>query len=146
MKAIYITALAALLGGCSSFTPYDRDTPLAVRAFADICLASAPSFDAAQQNARAYKLEAFRDFGASRSAMTADQRLGVQVKPGKECVITTAKQRDNTLTAAFIETVTRATGSESVAKTPFVATLGAANYIFLHDRKGGEAFVMLQKR
>ncbi len=120
------------------------ETSMAIQAFTDICLKTAPSFSGAAKAAAAYGITDIADAGFMRMGFTKDQSLGVQIKGGKECVITTADQRDRTLTKQFLQAVSQHSGSSVPQSVPVRAKIGNEVYIFQHDRKGGEAFVMLK--
>lgn len=116
---------------------------IAVAAFKDVCLASAPTFATAAAKAKRYGVkDADQQFGG----MTDDHSMSVQIKPKKECAVTSENRSDRTLHAQFLRVIA-ASGAEvpkdAKAGQPFVATIKGKRFIFQHDRRGGEAYVML---
>lgn len=111
-----------------------------VAAFRDICINNAPSFAGSAAAAQAYGIAQILDLGFTNTGSTADNSLAVQIKPGKECVVTTPSQSDNPA-QQFASVIPGLSGT----RFPAVAQIGNANFIFQHDRNGGEAFVMLKR-
>lgn len=138
-------AALALCPSTANATDPASEKSLAIRAFTDICLKTAPSFNDAAQAAKAYGISKIDDFGFMKMGATADQSLNVQITSNKECAITTESQGDPTLTQQFIQAVSETTHSTAAPKTPFTAKINNAMFIFEHDRKDGEAYVMLKQ-
>jgi len=119
-----------------------------VKAFEEICLASAPSFANGTQLAKKYGVETWLPLGKEKMGMTKDQSLSVQIQPGKECAITTKTRPGPAVHTQFMNAVIGATKSTAITErtsTPFVLAVGGKKFIFKHDRSGGEAYVMLSK-
>jgi len=114
-----------------------------LKAFRDICLQSAPSFSTAEQAAKVHGITDFMDVGFMKAGFNSDKSMGVQIKAGKECVVTTPSQLDSTLTAQFLKSVTPFSSSPVAKKVPSKITIENQTFIIMHDRSGGEAFVML---
>lgn len=117
----------------------------AIKAFVDICLKTAPSFIDAAKAAKSFGIDEISDLGFMAMGSTKDQSIAIQIQKNKECVVTTGSQIDKTLTQQFIQAVGEITNSEAAARTPFKAKIQNEMFIFQHDRKGGEAFVMLKQ-
>jgi hypothetical protein len=150
MKNIFVLSLIFTLVACSS-QPRNNlnfdDTIVdsqSIKAFRDICLATAPSFNTAEQSALNYGIDNIKDHGFSVMGMTADNSLGVQIKKNKECVITTPSQENGTLTAQFLKAVSGYSSTQVLNAVPSKVTINSTRFIIMHDRKGGEAFVMLK--
>ncbi|MDN4592021.1 hypothetical protein DBA29_26410 [Xenophilus aerolatus] len=77
--------------------------------------------------------------------MTPDQKLGVQIKPATECVITTPTQPGPAAAQQFGQAIARATGGRAPGRFPVAIVFNGQPFIFHHDRDGGEAFVMLKQ-
>jgi hypothetical protein len=116
------------------------DPGLAV--FRDVCLGSAPSFAAGVAVAKKYGVEVVGGLG-----MSEDHSLGVQIKPGKECAVTTEARPGSVVRTQFLQIVSAAAAAPIDQNTsiPFAARVGGQNSIFHHDRKGGEAYVIIPK-
>ena len=78
-----------------------------------------------------------------KAGFNSDKSMGVQIKAGKECVVTTPSQQDSTLTAQFLKTVTPFSNSPVAQKVPSNITVENQTFIIMHDRSGGETFVIL---
>jgi hypothetical protein len=143
--------LLGLLGGTSVIPALAADgkaMDIGIKAFKDICLASAPSFAGGTRLAKKYGVETWLPLGKEKMGMTKDDSLSVQIQPGKECAITTKTRPGTAVHTQFMKVVTGATKHAAIGKktsNPFVATAGGKKFIFKHDRSGGEAYVMLSK-
>jgi hypothetical protein len=152
MKRLYLVTTLFALSGCTTNPPQpsaslpSRDVAEAIRAFENVCLKTAPSFSGAAQAAREFGIVEISDFEFMKSGFNKDQSLGVQIKADNECVITTPEQKDNTLTRQFLQTVSKYAGKIPSVRTPIKAGVNGVTFIFLHDRKGGEAYVMLKAK
>lgn len=148
--------LTMALAGCTTSTsqPVSNSalpvpagkTDIAVKAFRELCLQTAPSFEAGITGAKRYDVKDFYDLGGEQSGMTKDNSMSVQIKPGKECAITSPNRSDPTLHQQFLRTVAEFADKvpqDDKPNQPFVATIKGKRFIFQHDRKGGEAYVML---
>ncbi|MEF0938951.1 hypothetical protein [Rhizobium sp. BR 362] len=146
-------ALTMALAGCTTSSPQPTSaapvpsgkTDVAITAFKELCLQTAPSFAAGIQGAKRYGVT-FLDLGGEQSGMTKDESMSVQIKPGKECAITSPNRADPTLHQQFLSTVAEFADKvpqDDKPNQPFVATIKGKRFIFQHDRKGGEAYVML---
>lgn len=115
-----------------------------ISAFRDICLATAPTFEQAEAAAKKYGIESLEKHIVSYSGMTADKRMRMQLKPKRECVITTENLKDDDLTSRFISLVSEFSKLPLEQKVPTKAVIGSNNFVVMHDRNGGEAFVILK--
>ena len=126
-------------------------TDVGVQAFQDICLATAPDFASAEKLAAKYGAKDWIELGEGKSAMTADDSLSVQIKPGKECAITTPSRPGRQAVWQFADAVTKATGLHTATgeggayAAIAVGAYRGQGYVFGLDRNGGEAYVMLGK-
>ncbi|MET3443168.1 hypothetical protein ABIC94_003957 [Variovorax paradoxus] len=144
-----ILAVVALAGCASGSRPttveaVSPNTPEAIRAFEEICLKTAPTFARAAGAAGAFGVSDFTSLGPGKMGFNRDQSLGVQIKEGIECAITTPSQTDRGLTRVFLQSVARAANASPASKVPFRAAVAGQMFIFQHDRSGGEAYVMLK--
>ncbi|MBB4571391.1 hypothetical protein [Rhizobium leucaenae] len=146
-------ALTVALAGCTTSSPQSTSaaaapagkTDVAINAFKKLCLQTAPDFAAGIQGAKRYGVT-FLDLGGEQSGMTKDESMSVQIKPGKECAITSPNRADTTLHQQFLRTVAEFADKvpqDDKPNQPFIATIKGRRFIFQHDRKGGEAYVML---
>ncbi|AZC27291.1 MULTISPECIES: hypothetical protein [Pseudomonas] len=148
--ALFATLFAALaqLGACSSITrqldPEPTVTSAGILAFRDICLKSAPSFAGAQTAAREHGIGGLSDAGFAMMGMNQDQTLGVQVRANKECAVTTPTQNDNSLTQQFLGVAGKFSSTPVEQSLPARLTIGGQVFLLMHDRRGGEAYVMLK--
>ena len=110
-------------------------------AFADICLASAADFTSAAEKAAAYGIE-LMDVGSMKVGTTQDQSLAAQIKVNS-CTVTTPSQRNSKLEEEFRALVAEFTGSTVATAVPFKVQIGGRNFVVMHDRRDGEAFVLL---
>lgn len=79
-----------------------KGNDIAIAAFKDICLASAPTFATAAAKAKRYGVKgADQQFGG----MTEDQSMSVQIKPKRECAVTSESRSDRTLHAQFLREI-----------------------------------------
>jgi hypothetical protein len=145
--AAALFALAALNAAPASAQNATLDP--GVRAFKDICLASAPGFTAGAEAAKKYGIASWTPLGKAKMGMTKDSSLSVQITPGKECAITTKAKAGNAAHGQFMAAVLGATKSQGITEktaSPFQASLGGKKFVFTHDRSGGEAYVMAVKK
>lgn len=150
MKPLYLAAAAALLSACTS-QPSGPVAPIAVtstsiQAFRDICLKNAPDFAGSIAAAKAYGVTEFEDLGFMTAGFNADKSLSVQLKPGVECVVTTENQKDDSLTRQFLSVVAESANSPTPRSVPVKFVLAGQTFIAMHDRRGGEAFVLLKAK
>ncbi len=144
MKYAFPVIAVALLSACAPDTPVaPSEMPVALKAFNDVCLKTAPTFANAATAAAAYGITDITDAGFSKLGFNQDHSLGVQIKESKECVITTPEQKNPALTKLFLQQISRASGASLPKSVPVKATINGELFFFLHDRKGGETFVML---
>jgi hypothetical protein len=117
---------------------------IGIMAFKEICLGTAPSFASGVAKAKRYGVTKFFKLGEGSDGMSPDNSISVQIKPNKECAITTTNRADQTLSRQFLTAVaTVAKGVPDDDKgAPFHASVRGHVYVFFHDRKGGEAYVM----
>ncbi len=152
-------AALAVVSGCNTSGMKAEQPPSAsmgvtgdykgIKAFKDICLATAPSFSSAVPAAKRYGVKDFFDLGEGKSGLTPDNSLSAQIKPAVECAVTTPAYVGDrgALRAQFIAVVGAAAGVDiENTKIPFTAEIKGTKFIFTHDPKGGEAFVMLKAR
>ncbi len=146
--ALFITLVAGLLGACTSVTREIQSEPTVtsagILAFRDICLKSAPSFNGAETAAREHGIGALTDAGFARMGMNQDQTLGVQVQANKECAVTTPSQNDSSLTRQFLGVAGKFSSTALGHTLPARLTIDGQAYLLMHDRRGGEAYVMLK--
>ncbi|MFN4237512.1 MAG: hypothetical protein ACK4FZ_09805 [Vogesella sp.] len=151
MKFTYLLISSAiLLSACAnnkavSTAQTESIEPVeAIKAFEAICLKTAPSFSGAAQAAMAFGITEITDVVFMKMGFNKYQSMGVQIKSDKECVITTPSQRSNGLTTQFLGAVSRYTNVPSLNRVPSKVNINGVPFIFQHDRKSGETFVMLK--
>ncbi len=144
--------LLGLLGGMSAApapaAAEDSATDVGIRAFKEICLASAPSFANGAQLAKKYGVETWLPLGKEKMGMTKDHSLSVQIKPSRECAITTPTRPGATVHTQFMKAITSATKPAAITKETsfrFSGIIGGKKYVFGHIRHDGEAYVMSPK-
>ena len=126
----------------------DSAIDVGIRAFKEICIASAPSFAKGDQLAKKYGVETWLPLGKEKMGMTKDQSLSVQIKPGKECTITTPTRPGATVHTQFMSAIVSATKPEAIKEETsfrFSGAIGGKKYIFGHVRHDGEAYIMSPK-
>ena len=141
--------LALGLSGCGAATAPAPDVQatqpasadVAIRAFKDVCLATAPSFAGAKAAAKQFGVADIID---GIGGMTKDGSLSIQIKLGKECATTSASRPGNATDAEFRAVIIQATGA-NVTSFPSVVVISGTQFLVQHDRKGGEAYVLLKK-
>ena len=150
MKLAYLSALVLTMSACattqtgSTAVAQGAVSAEAIRAFEDVCLKTAPSFDGAIKAAGSVGITKLTDAKFMMMGFNKDQSLGFQVKANVECVITTPSQENGTLTTQFLETVRRHATTGTFNRVPTRATVAGQTFAFTHNRGGGEAFVMLK--
>ena len=147
-KALILLGLLCGLSATPALAAGGKAMDIGVRAFKDICLASAPSFAKSARLAKKYGVETWLPLGKQKMGMTKDDSLSVQIQPGKECAITTKSRPGAGVHTQFMKAVTGAAKPAAITErtsNPFVATVRGKKFIFKHDRSGGEAYVMLSK-
>ncbi|MBL0952176.1 MAG: hypothetical protein IBJ08_16215, partial [Pseudomonas sp.] len=115
-----------------------------VQAFRDICLRTAPSFAEAHRVARQYGIDEMTDMGFATVGFNADKSLSMQVKVSHECVVTSETQQDDTLTSQLLTAAAVSASTTVPRKVPVKMMIAGQPFILMHDRKGGEAFVMMK--
>ena len=149
MKFLLTATTLILLAGCAgTLHSTNSDTanaamPEAIKAFNDVCLKTAPTFSNAEKVAASYGMSDLLDLGFTKTGFNKDQSLGVQIKENKECVITTPSQQSKILTKTFLKIVEQYSSTPVSKTVPTKATINGKIFIFMHDRNGGEAYVML---
>lgn len=103
-------------------------------AFRDVCLASAPSFAAGAAVAKKYGVEV-----VGGSGLSEDHSLGVQIKPGKECAVTTEARPGSFVRTQFLQIVSAAADAPVDKNTPIpFAALWAGRTLYSSTtEKGG---------
>lgn len=150
MKSLSVLMLSLLLSGCAANKVGQQraDSTTApntsLRAFEAVCLKTAPSFAGAAAAAADFGITDVTDMGFTRIGMAKDNSIGVQIKPDKECVVTTPSQKVSRLSKEFLQLVGRHAQTPAPTRLPAKLKVNDATYMFHHDRKGGEAFVMLK--
>lgn len=146
MKTFALLVSCSLLGACTNLgsqPPVPITSPV-VQAFRDICLQTAPSFAEAHQVARQHGIAEVTDMGFATIGFNADKSLSIQVKVSRECVVTSEPQQDETLTSQLLTAAAVSAGTTVPRKVPVRMMIGGQSFILMHDREGGEAFVMLK--
>lgn len=121
-------------------------TDKAVMLFRDACLATAPAFDKALGVARKYGIKPQMDLGASLVGMAPDGSYSLQVRGKKECAVTAEKSTGPAVAEQFRSVVGAAAGMPPASVSgegPVQITLRGQTYVVRHDRKGGEAYVIM---
>lgn len=146
MNKLTLLACCGLLGACANLgsqPPVPVTSPV-VQAFRDICLQTAPSFAEAQRIARQHGITEMTDMGFATIGFNADKSLSIQVKASHECVVTSEPQQDDTLTLQLLSAAAINAGTTVPRKVPVKMMIAGQPFILMHDREGGEAFVMLK--
>ena len=146
MKPFGLLVSVGLLGACANMgsqPPVPVTSPV-VQAFRDICLQTAPSFAEAHRVARQHGVTEMTDMGFATIGFNADKSLGIQVKVSHECVVTSEPQQDETLTSQLLTAAAVNAGTTVPRKVPVRIMIAGQPFILMHDRVGGEAFVMLK--
>lgn len=151
MKPQLLCVAVLALSGCVTHPPAPADDvpPVAIealRAFENLCLKTAPSFAGAEAAASGFGITPFIDVGGLKMGMGQGGELSVQITPGQECAVTIPGQRSAGLTRQFLQSVGRYTDGKAIDRVPARISLGGTAFIAQHDRKGGEAFVLLKAR
>lgn len=158
--AALLSVSAIILSGCNTATSDSKiganssSTAMlagypGIKAFRDVCLGTLPSFKSATNAASRYGIKDYLPMGPAKLGMKADKSLGVQIELDRECAVTTPKFKGSgaTLRAEFIQAVSAATGrTVKGTSVPFAVEIGGQRFIFMHDRRGGEAFVVLRAK
>lgn len=142
-----------VLAPCSGLNLTSRamagDIPItdkAVTVFRDACLATAPGFEKAMEAARKFGVKPQLDLGASMVGMAPDGSFSLQIRAKNECAVTAESSPGPAVAEQFIAVVAEAAGVSAASlagKDPIRITLGGQTYVVRHDRKGGEAYVIL---
>lgn len=146
MKKFALLVSCSFLGACANFgsqPPVPITSPV-VQAFRDICLQTAPSFAEAHRVARQHGVTEMTDMGFATVGFNADKSLSIQVKVSHECVVTSEAQEDDSLTRQLLSAAAINAGTTVPRKVPVRMMIAGQPFILMHDREGGEAFVMLK--
>jgi len=138
MRVLPVLAAACALGACAA-PPTESAV---IRAFADICLKTGPSFAGAPAAARAYGIADLTDTGYIRHGSSSGQGLGVQVLDSRECTVTLAAQGSGALDAEFVQAIKAHASKHALDAVPMRATIANEEFLFWHARSSGEAFSM----
>lgn len=138
----------AFIAGCSTNSQPSAEemafSATSLKIFSDVCLATAPSFSKAEQVAKTHGITEIMDMGFMKSGRNSDDSVGVQIKLGTECVITTNSQKNRNLTAQLLNVVAPFSSTSVIQQVPSKITINNQKFIIHHDREGGEAFVLLK--
>jgi hypothetical protein len=149
MKFMYVVLAALILSACASkqtVSAPSGENAKAIEAFEDVCLKTAPSFSDAAQAAIRLGIDDISGDNYGTYGFNKDKSMGVQIKKNEECVITTPAQQDGTLTRQLYQVVGKYAKTPLSTRVPFKVDLNGVNFVFHHDRRGGEAFVMLRAK
>lgn len=116
------------------------DTGYAAKAFAEICLGTAPSFKAVPAKAAKYGGSKFMSLGELNISSNAKKDITIQYKAGKECVITTSK--DNSARKKLLKTLK---GQFGIKQIPAHVKRGSKTFLIAHKRQGGETFILIKQ-
>ncbi len=119
------------------------EADVGIRAFTDVCLKTAPSFAKGAEQASKYGVALTMDLGTGKTGMSKDGSLSVQIKPNAECAVTTENRPGSKVRDQFLDAVAAATGEAKSVTAPFTRVVKGRTFVFVHDRKGGEAYVMI---
>jgi len=146
-----LIACASLLAlsACSTATEPQPAAALpqsrAIAAFTDICLKTAPSFAGDAEAAKRFGIDEIQDMGFTRIGFNADKSLAVQLSE-KECVVTTPSQQDDSLTRQLLAVAGEYSQSPVAQGVPATVNIGGSMFILHHDRRDGEAYVLLRQK
>ena len=146
IKKFALLVSVGRLGACANLgsqPPVPVTSPV-VQAFRDICLQTAPSFAEAHRVARQHGVTEMTDMGFATVGFNADKSLSIQVKVSHECVVTSEAQEDDSLTRQLLSAAAINAGTTVPRKVPVKMMIAGQPFILMHDREGGEAFVMLK--
>ena len=121
-------------------------TDKAVMLFRDACLATAPAFDKAMAAAKKHGIKPQMDLGASLVGMAPDGSYSLQVRGKKECAVTAEKSAGPAVAEQFRSVIGVAAGvpaTSLASEGPIQITMRGQTYVVRHDRKGGEAYVIM---
>jgi hypothetical protein len=126
-------------------------TDKAVIVFRDACLATAPSFEKAMTAAKKLGITPQMDLGASVVGMSSDGSISLQVRGRKECAVTGESSPGNKVADQFAfvlaQSSSGAAGSALASSLksgePVRILLKGQTFVARHDRKGGEAYVII---
>jgi hypothetical protein len=68
------------------------------------------------------------------------------VKAGEECAVTTPSQNHDGLTRQLLNAASEFSSAPVPDAAPARITVGNQRFVVAHDRKGGEAFVLLKAK
>lgn len=146
MKIAFIFVPLLALAACSSLTTNNSGNQAVavsdqtIIAFQEICLKTAPSFSGAEASAKSYGISEITDAGFMKMGFNADHSLSIQIQ-SKECAITSPSKSDNSLTKQFLAAISEFSKS-APHKVPAIVRINDQSYMVIHDRKGGEAYVI----
>lgn len=146
LAATFATYLATPQITAAAPVEAGKGVDVAITAFKEVCLRSAPSFAAASAKAKRYGIKKLVTFGNAAMGMTDDKSLSVQIEPNRECSVTSPNRSNPALHAQFLRAIGEfadKTPQANKAGTPFPGMVKGHRFVFQHDRKGGEAYVML---
>ncbi len=149
-RALLASVLAAYLAtpqiATAAPVAAGKGIDVAITAFKELCLRSAPSFAGASAKAKRYGITEFMPLGDATMGMSADHSISIQIEPNRECSVTSPNRPNPTLHEQFLRAVGEfadKTPQTNKAGTPFPGKIKGHPFVFQHDRKGGEAYVIL---
>lgn len=150
-RGTVVFAASLMLGsaaGLSASSPATAGdiTDKAVMLFREACLATAPAFDKAMTVAKKHGIKPQMDLGASLVGMAPDGSYSLQVRGKKECAVTAEKSAGPAVAEQFRNVVGAAAGvpaASLASEGPIQITMRGQTYVVRHDRKGGEAYVIM---
>ena len=137
-----VAGIALPQAGMAASAAGTRRTDIAIAAFKDACLRSAPSFASALAKAKRYGVKETTKLGDSNIGMTSDDSISVQVRLKRECAVTSPNRSNPTLHAQFLRAIAEfadAAPQGSKAGARFTGIVQGHRFVFMHDGKGGEA-------
>jgi hypothetical protein len=141
MKLNPMVLLLLIAGGSSAVAAAEEQTPAGVDAFLRICLDNAPTFANAAAAAASFGIKEFTETSVNKIGASDDGALTVQIKAGRQCVVTTPHQANPELTAQLLRAGGKQSGSAVPARVPAKLEIGGKTVIVMHDRVEGEAFL-----
>jgi hypothetical protein len=150
MKIRCLLLTCAFIAGCSTNSQPSAEemafSATSLKIFSDVCLATAPSFSKAEQVAKTHGITEIMDMGFMKSGRNSDDSVGVQIKLGYQCVITTKSQKNRNLTAQFFNAVAPDARIIKISSkvSGVLITIDKKLFSIGHDREGGEAFILMK--
>lgn len=145
MSTYALTALFFVVASISSSVQAQNPSPeLAVRAFIDICIKSAPNFVSAQEASKAYGFKKFVGKDGLFFGVNQAENLVVQIKDEQSCSVDIPPVPAQNMSQLFTNELGKVLDQAPSSSSPFRAKVGTQVFMFDYVSHGSHRLIMVK--